>query len=126
MIVTSIPEHFDTVIWMKNPFKPLFYSEDKKSTNERCNKLPDFIESHSGIFPLCSLTNLNSIEELRNSTLDGNLDNIGFALHPIFKKLVFLAFWVDASWFCDNSIKVKNIEEFITQAKYVKEHGTVY
>ena len=126
MIVTSIPQHFDTVIWMKNPFKPLFCSEEKKSTNERCNKLADFIESHSDIFPLCSLTNLNSIEELRNSTLDGNLANIGFGMHPIFKKLVFLAFWTDANWFSDNSIKVNTIEEFIKQAKVINEHGTVY
>lgn len=65
MLVISTPQHFEKVTWIKNPFKPLFSSEDKVKTNERCNKLADFIEEHANIFPLCSLTNLNSIESLR-------------------------------------------------------------
>lgn len=117
MIVTSFPQHFDRVVWMRNPFRPLFCSEDKNKTNERCNKLADFIESHSDIFPFCSLTNLNSIDELRNSTLDANLANIGFSMHPLFERLVFLAFWVHASWFSDISTQVDTIEDFIEQAR---------
>ncbi len=117
MLVTSKPQHFKKVIWMRNPFKPLFSSEDEVKTNERCNKLADFIEEHVNIFPLCSLTNLNSIESLRQSKLDGNLDNIGFALHPTLKVLVFLGFWVHPNLFCDESVKVKSVEEFLTKAK---------
>lgn len=112
-----MPQHFKKVVWMRNPFKPLFCSEYKDKVKERCNKLADFIEEYAELFPLCSLTNLNSIEDLRESTLDGNLGNIGFAMHPTFNKLVFLGFWVDAGWFCDESIRVQTMEEFIEMAK---------
>ena len=117
MLVISTPPHFEKVTWMRNPFKPLFSSEDEIKTNERCNKLADFIEEHTDIFPLCALTNLDSIESLRQSKLDGNLNNIGFALHPTLNVLVFLGFWVHPSWFCNESVEVKTIEEFLTKAK---------
>ena len=102
---------------MRNPFKPLLSSEDKVKTNERCNKLADFIEEHADIFPLCVLTNLNNIESLRQSKFDGNLSNIGFALHPTLKVLVFIGFWTHPSLFCNESVEVKTVEEFLIKAK---------
>ncbi len=50
MITTSIPHNTDKVVWMKNPYKPLFCSELKEEVNKRCNQLADFIEEHSDLF----------------------------------------------------------------------------
>lgn len=123
MITTSIPHNADKVVWMKNPYKPLFCSELKEEVNKRCNQLADFIEEHSDLFKLCSLCNLDSIEELRASQMDGNLDYIGFTRMPGIGALIFLAFWVHPSHFSKREVEVKTVDEFLALAK--KELKTI-
>ena len=71
-----------------------------------------------------SLSNHGNSVYLHNKVFfENKLANIGFAIHPIFKKLVFLAFWVSPNYFCDSSIKVSTIEEFIARAKEISDNG---